>query len=431
VIADADRDGQREVYVADHDRMIFQYKKDRKWAISYMLESTAEKYQQLLAADAGCNGYPELFAVSDIPQTYQLFWDKGWQSNSICAYVSPLALGDGNQDGENEFYAVSGNTTTGEGLVQYHYEGGAWQVSTVAGPENIYAFTALVAGDGDNDGADEVYAANQDHYLYQFKYANGHWQKIIVANSGNGKTTSLALGELEPGGKNELYAANEDGHIYQLKWTGSAWLSQALNKTPLLCRQISIGDADNDGQDELYAAGQDGHLYEFKFLARTWQRLDLGNAKTPLTALAVGDGDNDFQSEVYAVGANAHVFEFKAQVASTSKPTTALTPAVAPVSDADKKLQVFCDPARPGANESARIRWYQANNAPVTLEISNLNGHKIATLADKRIFTSGQLQEITWDGKNSSGAMASSGIYVVHISAGDYQDWALAKITQK
>jgi hypothetical protein len=368
-----------------------------------------------------------------MPQTYQCLWDKDWQSNSICAYGGLLACGDGNQNGENELYAVSGNITTGHGIVQCQYTGNNWSVSTVANQQNIYAFTALLAGDADNDQVDEVYAANHDHYLYQFKYANNHWQKSVLLNFGNDETTSLALGDLCHDGKNELYAANQDGHIYQLKWTGSAWLSRAINKTRILCKQIAIGDADNDGQDELYAAGQDGHAYRFKFTAGTWQISDLGNAKTPLNSIAVGDGDNDFQREVYAVADNAHVYQFKARSMPTPMPTPvpALTPAITPIPDSDKKLRVVHNQINSNQNEQVRIRWYQPNNAPVTLEICNFLGNKIATLADNRIFALGQIQEIAWDGKTSNSTMAKSGIYIVYLRAGDYKVWTITRVERK
>ncbi len=422
VIADADHDNQAEVYVADNDRMIFCYKKNPDWTINYIMETPGENFQQLLAADLNHDRNWEIYAASAQPQTYQCLWNDGaWQRNTVCPYGTFLAWGDGNHDGVNELYAISGNTTTGQGIVQCSYANGLWTSSVVQSEQSLYAFTSLLVGDGDNDQTDEVYAANQDHYLYQFKY-NGstwQWQGSIALNVGNGRTTSLVLGNLDRDEKNEVYAANEDGKIYQLKWTGSAWASRAINTNSVVCNQIAVSDGDNDGQDEIYGAGQDGHAYQFRLQGSAWQMIDLGQTGTSLHAIAVGDGDNNFRFEVYAVGANGHVYQFQA---ANSTPT--VTPTLVQIPE--QRLRVWNSQINPTQGEQAYIRWYQFSDAPATIRIYNLLGDLIAILADKQNFAAGQTHEIIWRGTNARGAVVGSGIYLVHIQSGDYR--ARAKI---
>lgn len=423
-VADADRDGRTELYVVDGDRMLFRFKKNSAWTVDYPLETSGESMEELLAADGNRDGEWEIYAASGKPQMHQCLWNGAWQCNTVCSHGLRPAWGDGNQDGLNELYLVSGNTETGHGVVQYGYDGSNWSATTVVDQQAIYSFTALLAGDADNDRTDEVYAANQDHYIYKLHYSGGAWQKSIVLNLGNSATASLALGDLDRDGANELYAANRDGNIYQLKWTDAVWQSVAINGAPAVCGRIAIGDADNDGQDELCGAGQDGHARLWKLAGGSWQMTDLGDAGASLNAIAVGDGDNDFRNEVYAVGADAHILQFRA--VSLAPPVTTATP----VPESEKRLRIIPSRINPLKNEIAHIRWYQPDDAGVTLIVYNLLGDKIITLAENRPCAAGRLHEVCWDGKTANGSAAGSGIYVVCIQAGSYKAWAKAAVVK-
>jgi hypothetical protein len=48
----------------------------------------------------------------------------------------------------------------------------------------------------------------------------------------------------------------------------------------------------------------------------------------------------------------------------------------------------------------------------------------VATLAENRAFAPGQLQEVTWNGKTSRGALAGSGIYIVYLQTGNTKSGA-------
>ena len=142
----------------------------------------------------------------------------------------------------------------------------------------------------------------------------------------------------------------------------------------------------------------------------------------PLNALALGDGDNDYRLEIYTVGNNGHVYQFKAMSAApTPVPGTATQ---TPIPDADKALKILHSQINPAHGEQARVRWYQADNASVTLVVYNLLGDKVAILAENRAFAPGQLQEVTWNGKTSRGALAGSGIYIVYLRSGSTKAWA-------
>ena len=412
-IGDADHDNQAEVYVANNEHMLFKYKKTSTWNTSFLPEVSGSYFNDLLIADANHDGDWEIIGACSEPLAYQYQAEgAGWNANSICAVTGPLAVGDGNNDGLVDVYAVSMNASADMSIVQ-----ALTNSPVAAGLETIFC---LLAGDGDNDQADEIYAANQEKRIFQFKYNGSGWDKTIVAIIGNGDMKDLVLGDLDKDGDNELYGANEDKNIYQFKCTGLAWSSKRINTLPGACQALAISDGDNDGHDEIYVACADGHVYQLKLNGTQWQQQDLGNAGTPLLALAVGDGDNNFQFEVYAVGENAHVYQFQAK-GSDLTPTPTITPiSIAP----DKFLKIYQSRINPTRGEEARITWCQPQNGPVTIIIYNMLGEKVATLADQREYPSGQYNEITWRGITKDSRMVGSGIYIVHIKAGQYQDKA-------
>ena len=51
-------------------------------------------------------------------------------------------------------------------------------------------------------------------------------------------------------------------------------------------------------------------------------------------------------------------------------------------------------------------------------------GEKVITLLDNQSYPSGQYHEVIWNGVNQRENIVGSGIYVVSIKAGEYQDKA-------
>ncbi len=69
-------------------------------------------------------------------------------------------------------------------------------------------------------------------------------------------------------------------------------------------------------------------------------------------------------------------------------------------------------------NPSTEIRFSIPRVAEVTLEIFNIIGQKVNTLADKRL-PAGE-HAVTWDGCDKSGKKVVSGIYLYRLTAGEY-----------
>jgi len=63
-------------------------------------------------------------------------------------------------------------------------------------------------------------------------------------------------------------------------------------------------------------------------------------------------------------------------------------------------------------------------NRLISITIYNLRGDKIITLLNHQNNSAGAYHEVKWDGRDTNGNSVGSGIYIVHLQAGNYQDRA-------
>jgi len=69
-------------------------------------------------------------------------------------------------------------------------------------------------------------------------------------------------------------------------------------------------------------------------------------------------------------------------------------------------------------NPSTTIRFALPKDAMVTLKVYDVLGREVRTLVNQRV--SAGYQQVIWDGRNETGAHVASGMYIYHISAGDF-----------
>ena len=67
-------------------------------------------------------------------------------------------------------------------------------------------------------------------------------------------------------------------------------------------------------------------------------------------------------------------------------------------------------------NPSTKIKFYLPSSSQVTLDIFNILGEKVTTLADG-FYEAGE-NVVTWDARSASGAKVASGIYFYRLRAG-------------
>ncbi|MGQ9583658.1 MAG: fibronectin type III domain-containing protein, partial [Thermoplasmatota archaeon] len=189
------------------------------------------------------------------------------------SYVGMLGVtvGDGDNDGYNEVY---GSSSIGY-VYKFSWDGSSWKRSTVGrGDIHQYGETyssiyGLRLGDADNDGKTEVYAVSWTNAsVYRFKWSPGQsrWERTALASLGTGiYAYSLAVGDADSDGKEEIYAGTYK-QVYKV-WYDEAsgeWKSAAVGGGNGYMYDLAIGSATNDtSQQELYSACLDGHAYQF------------------------------------------------------------------------------------------------------------------------------------------------------------------------
>lgn len=70
-------------------------------------------------------------------------------------------------------------------------------------------------------------------------------------------------------------------------------------------------------------------------------------------------------------------------------------------------------------NPETIISFSVPENASVTLEVFNMLGQKVRTLINSQVYNSGEWK-VKWDGRNNSGDLMSSGVYLYRLNAGRF-----------
>jgi len=254
--------------------------------------------------------------------------------------LANVSVGDGDRDGLVEVYFI---TSEPDGRVyeySYNVSGANWtnaSIGVVSG-DNQNRARAVIVGDGDDNGLNEVYVSG-DHRagggnpwlngIYQFLYSGGCWTRTQIYAPAQ-FSFGLCLGDGNNDGRKELYSGDSDGHAYQFAKT-SSWGVQDMSNPPLyfyngnwyvpVIRGITLGDGDNDGRNEIYAATRNHHVYRYNWTGATWNITDVGSGVNDgsmnnyfqgMTRVAVGDADGDGKNEVYATSyINATVYMFR------------------------------------------------------------------------------------------------------------------------
>lgn len=422
-IGDADNDGAQELYAASMDTRLYQLKKSGySWSVAGLPQQLAGyNYACLTLADTDGDQKHEIY--SGLLNKYiQRLMGDGWGVTSINtasqlgngAMFYAVVKGDLDHDGVQEIYAAGDTGGTEKGII-YRFRNPnntSHVIDHVTGYPNSQVY-GLAVGDGNNDADAELYSANANGKVYQFERDQFDTWTATEMGGASDPMQGVAVGDGDNDGANEVYAIGYDGKVYQFRDAVSSWDMLevgAVSQTPLY--GIAVSDIDNNGTNEVCVAGQDGHVYALAKNATAWTMTDLGNAGTPIYALAVGDPDNDNRFEVYALGENRHVYRFSlASPTPTPTPTSTVTPTPPPAPVT--YFKIFDNQINPNHNQQAVLRWAQPNDGPVTITVYNLQGDRIIRLADNQNFPAGQWNEIRWNGRNANGAAGGDGIYVV------------------
>jgi hypothetical protein len=427
VVGDVDQDDQQELYVATDS--LYQYKKySYGWTVNPMTSGASNNvYSSVVLANSNGDGTWQAFGSQMGNQIYQFAGAVFANTNlgpgaSGTTQLYAITQADMFQDGYSEVYAAGDRGV----VCEYSNSLTAWRkvdlpVAPATLPDACYC---LAAGDGNNDGAPELYSANADYRVYQYSRNAGAWQ-ISTVGTAPGPMNAVAVGDGNNDSSNEVYAACQDGNIYQWRFNGSTWARSKVGGGGAPMYGVLVSDGSNTGSNKVYGACLDQHVYEFKYSNSTWTTTVLPDAGTPLYTLTAGDASNNHYNKIYALGKNNHVFEYVASTLATPTPNITATPSVPKTF-----LKIYHSQINPDHQEVATVHWCQPQNGAVTITIYNLLGDKVATLVQNQNFNAGQFNQVPWNGHTQAGKIAGSGIYIVLLQAPGYQATAKAAVVK-
>ncbi len=283
-------------------------------ACTYNLVGVAEGvYDVLLDLSGATNSLPRTFQVLKpvvLPARWQVADLGAGDTPAISGAECGVSIGDGDNNGATDVFVANRNTK----FTKFTWQGSSWAKTSLPPTLNTELASDVLVYDLDHNGTQEVYVAAQDNHVYQ--YSGASWTKAD-AGSGTNKMTTLAAVDANNDGEPELYAGNADGCVYQFKLSGT-WSKTNLGTTLTAISALTVGDGNNDGQFEVYAAGADHGVYEFKYNGSTWSSVALGTAGGVVTGLSVADPAHDGVMSVMGACSDGQMYQFKKSGASWS-----------------------------------------------------------------------------------------------------------------
>lgn len=282
-IGSTDRDDIPEVYTVGRyyngdmtfDRLMWHHFNyfDRVWSSDVVWDFRG--VSDILMADLNDDGKQELIAITDNGRqsiAYSVYREPGqFYFTEIARLANEdwsmgyAATADADRDLDDELYIQYNVYPFDTGILRVDWHGTAYVQDSIFQGHIDQERRGLAAGDGDNDGLDELYLLTsgffpQDPtYLHRFSPRTDGWAHQVLP-MGKGGQASLVLGDGNSDGFNELYAATAEGQLAQAMWVNSAWSMRAVHQfgNGDTLRSIVLGDVDGDGKGETYGIHYDG-----------------------------------------------------------------------------------------------------------------------------------------------------------------------------
>jgi hypothetical protein len=285
--------------------------------------------------DGDRDGYNEaFFSCRDNGHIYGIkmnnntmnWFDAGLPINASLVFSDTIIVGDADNDGLSELYSscskYSGPATNH--IYQIIKQGDSWNSSDI-GASGSYC-EKICIGDGDNDGNNELYSADENGHVYKFIKKN-QWNNIDIGNSSRifyntwftPGMTDIIIGDADNDGDNEIYAASEDNHIYQFKFNKTSWIMKDLGAGEIYppsggIVSVKIADIDKDGRNELYGLSYYNSTvwrYDWNSTSGSWVIVKIVTIGTNLDAsdMDIGDLGSDGMSDLYIGTNDKHIYQ--------------------------------------------------------------------------------------------------------------------------
>ena len=234
------------------------------------------------------------------------------------AGIYSVAVGDGDNDGQNEVFAGFYGFTAGPGNQSRMYKNtsGTWVETNLSDDWGATTYVyAVDVGDVNNDGSNEVIFGGVAGAVKWYNYTGGTWVQpsgsFAPCTSGMSTIQALVIGDANNDGLKDFTIGSYGVATPELrlcenktgKWVGTN-ISSVTATSGIIA--IAVGDADNDGLNEIVfspASGSDNSTKMVKNMSGTWVETNIStapsNAYTGLNSIAIGDMNNDGKNEVF------------------------------------------------------------------------------------------------------------------------------------
>jgi len=216
--------------------------------------------------------------------------------------VYSVAIGDANNDGQNEVVIGLLNATgTANELRMYKNTSGTW-VETNISDENAHVYSVAI-GDANNDGQNEVVIGRQSaiNELRMYKNTSGTWVETIISDE-DSNVRSVAIGDANNDGSNEVVIGevNADPELRMYNYTGGSWVKTNIKDYGDFVLSVAIGDANNDGSNEVVVGTgiSSNELRMYKNTSGTWVETNISDEPGWVNFVVIGDANNDRSNEV-------------------------------------------------------------------------------------------------------------------------------------
>ncbi len=238
--------------------------------------------------------------------------------NDINDLITDTAIGDCDNDGDNELVVVTGGVLWAY-VFAYHWNGVDWTEERITRSTTV-GFTSVAIGDGDNDGENEIVVGTNSAstQLHVWSKEDGVWSDDPVNTGLNANISDIALGDPDLDGRQEiacgfLRKGTSNLRCYEYN---VVWLEDQVATLPSEVRCLAIGDINHDHSVELVVGCEGGVTNEIRYFENvlgTWGEHNVADTPVTVRDIAIGDMVHTNYGGLF-VGLNETSYELRSYI---------------------------------------------------------------------------------------------------------------------